>query len=62
MKGNQKSEKAVEKQVSHVFEKLGLDKGSATHLDRRVTAARIFFSCRPQSVANGDVRGYAPLR
>ena len=45
-----KSEKAVEKQVSHVFEKLGLDKRTVPHLDRRVSAARIFFSCRPQSV------------
>jgi DNA-binding NarL/FixJ family response regulator len=45
-----KSEKAVEKQVSHVFEKLGLDRRAAAHLDRRVAAARIFFACRPQSV------------
>jgi DNA-binding NarL/FixJ family response regulator len=57
-----KSEKAVEKQVSHVFEKLGLDKDAAPHLDRRVTAARIFISCRPQSVGLGATRGYAPLR
>lgn len=46
-----KSEKAVEKQVSHVFEKLGLDRRTVPYLDRRVTAARIFFACRPQSVA-----------
>ena len=45
-----RSEKAVEKQVSNVFEKFGLDRRSAPHLDRRVTAARIFFICRPQSV------------
>jgi DNA-binding NarL/FixJ family response regulator len=48
-----KSEKAVEKQVSHVFAKLGLDHGSQPHIDRRVTAARIFFACRPGSVAIG---------
>jgi DNA-binding NarL/FixJ family response regulator len=41
-----KSEKAVEKQVSHVFAKLGLDHGHQPHLDRRVTAARIFFDSR----------------
>jgi DNA-binding NarL/FixJ family response regulator len=53
-----KSEKAVEKRVSAVFEKLGLGRESAD-LDRRVAAARIFFSCRPESVASGDesVRG-----
>jgi two-component system, NarL family, response regulator DevR len=45
-----RSEKAVEKQVSHVFEKLGLDQRTAPYLDRRVTAARIFLTCRPQSV------------
>jgi DNA-binding NarL/FixJ family response regulator len=56
-----KSEKAVEKQVSHVFEKLGLDKQAAPHLDRRVTAARIFFSCRPQSVGPAATGGHAPL-
>jgi DNA-binding NarL/FixJ family response regulator len=57
-----RSEKAVEKQVSHVFEKLGLDKRTSPHLDRRVTAARIYFACRPQTVGNGSPRGYAPLR
>jgi DNA-binding NarL/FixJ family response regulator len=57
-----KSEKAVEKQVSHVFGKLGLDRETAPHLDRRVTAARIFFSCRPQSVGPDATRGYAPVR
>jgi DNA-binding NarL/FixJ family response regulator len=45
-----RSEKAVEKQVSHVFEKLGLGRRTMPYLDRRVTAARIFFKCRPQSV------------
>lgn len=45
-----KSEKAVEKQVSHVFSKLGLDRELQPHLDRRVTAARIFFSCRPNGM------------
>jgi DNA-binding NarL/FixJ family response regulator len=45
-----RSEKAVEKQVSHVFEKLGLDRRAVPYLDRRVTAARIYFKCRPQSV------------
>lgn len=48
-----KSEKAVEKQVSHVFSKLGLHQGCQPHLDRRVTAARIFFCCRPNRVAAG---------
>lgn len=48
-----KSEKAVEKQVSHVFAKLGLDAARQPHLDRRVTAARIFVSCRPQTPAVG---------
>jgi DNA-binding NarL/FixJ family response regulator len=47
-----KSEKAVEKQVSHVFEKLGLNQRAAPHLDRRVTAARIFLACRPESVGS----------
>jgi two-component system response regulator DevR len=56
-----KSEKAVEKQVSHVFEKLGLDQRTVPHLDRRVTAARIFFACRPQSVAADRRSGCAPL-
>jgi DNA-binding NarL/FixJ family response regulator len=45
-----KSEKAVEKHVGHVFAKLGLAPGAQPHIDRRVTAARIFFSCRPQAV------------
>lgn len=45
-----KSEKAVEKQVSHVFRKLGLDLGKTAHLDRRVSAARIFFANRPQTL------------
>jgi DNA-binding NarL/FixJ family response regulator len=45
-----KSEKAIEKQVSHVFSKLGLDRERQPHLDRRVAAARIFFSCRPNRV------------
>jgi DNA-binding NarL/FixJ family response regulator len=44
-----KSEKAIEKQVSHVFSKLGLDHDRQPHLDRRVTAARIFLSCRPSA-------------
>jgi DNA-binding NarL/FixJ family response regulator len=51
-----KSEKAVEKQVSHVFKKLGLDKSAAPHLDRRVTAARIFFACRKPSLAAAEPR------
>jgi DNA-binding NarL/FixJ family response regulator len=50
-----KSEKAVEKRVSSVFHKLGLDTRAAGDCDRRVTAARIFFACRPQSM-NGDAR------
>jgi DNA-binding NarL/FixJ family response regulator len=39
-----KSEKAVEKQVSHLFIKLGLAPGLTQHLDRRVTATRIYLS------------------
>ena len=45
-----KSEKAVEKHVGHVFAKLGLAAGADPHIDRRVTAARIFFTCRPEAV------------
>jgi len=45
-----KSEKAVEKRVSAVFEKLGLGH-ERPDLDRRVAAARIFFACRPDSVS-----------
>jgi DNA-binding NarL/FixJ family response regulator len=48
-----KSEKAVEKRVSIVFQKLGLGCGSAEGLDRRVAAARIFFDSRPPSVTAG---------
>jgi DNA-binding NarL/FixJ family response regulator len=44
-----KSEKAVEKQVSHVFAKLGLHQATHPHIDRRVTAARIYLACRPQT-------------
>jgi DNA-binding NarL/FixJ family response regulator len=46
-----KSEKSVEKQVSHVFVKLGLQRSSHPHLDRRVAAARIYFACRPGTAA-----------
>jgi DNA-binding NarL/FixJ family response regulator len=45
-----KSEKSVEKHVGHVFAKLGLGPGENPEIDRRVTAARIFFTCRPQAV------------
>jgi DNA-binding NarL/FixJ family response regulator len=48
-----KSEKAVEKQVSQVFAKLGLHHATYPHIDRRVTAARIYFACRPQTAAIG---------
>jgi DNA-binding NarL/FixJ family response regulator len=48
-----KSEKAVEKQVSQVFRKLGLDQQATARLDRRVTAARIFLANHPQSIARG---------
>jgi DNA-binding NarL/FixJ family response regulator len=57
-----KSEKAVEKQVSHVFEKLGLDQRAVPHLDRRVAAARIFLACRPQNVVTNGYNGSAPMR
>jgi DNA-binding NarL/FixJ family response regulator len=46
-----KSEKSIEKQVSHVFVKLGLHQARHPHIDRRVTAARIYFACRPGSAA-----------
>jgi len=46
-----KSEKSVEKQVSHVFVKLGLNRSRHPHIDRRVTAARIYFECRPGTPA-----------
>jgi DNA-binding NarL/FixJ family response regulator len=46
-----KSEKAVEKQVSQVFSKLGLQQAKHPHIDRRVTAARIYYSCRPDTAA-----------
>jgi DNA-binding NarL/FixJ family response regulator len=46
-----KSEKSVEKQVSHVFVKLGLQRSRHPHIDRRVTAARIYFACRPGTAA-----------
>ena len=41
-----RSEKAIEKHVSQVFSKLGLDSTSMPHVDRRVTAARIFIAHR----------------
>jgi DNA-binding NarL/FixJ family response regulator len=44
-----KSEKAVEKQVSHVFAKLGLTQSTYPHIDRRVTAARMYLACRPET-------------
>lgn len=46
-----RSEKSVEKQVSHVFSKLGLQQSRHPHIDRRVTAARIYFACRPGTAA-----------
>jgi DNA-binding NarL/FixJ family response regulator len=46
-----KSEKAVEKQVSQVFVKLGLQQSKHPHIDRRVTAARMYFACRPGAAA-----------
>lgn len=57
-----KSEKAVEKQVSHVFKKLGLDQATAPHLDRRVTAARIFFTSRRENVTvvSAPLRSFSP--
>src|SRR4051812_10051517 len=39
-----KSEKTVEKHVRQVFLKLGLDLTSSRHLDRRVSAARIYLA------------------
>lgn len=43
-----KSEKAVEKQVGRLFQKLGLPADSTTHLDRRVAATRIYLARRPE--------------
>lgn len=39
-----KSEKAVEKQVGRLFQKLGLPPGKSSHLDRRVAATRIYLA------------------
>ena len=41
-----KSEKTIEKHVGRLFSKLGLDPEANPHLDRRVSAARIFLSER----------------
>lgn len=41
-----KSEKAVEKHVGRLFSKLGLPLETTGHLDRRVTATRIYLSLR----------------
>jgi DNA-binding NarL/FixJ family response regulator len=41
-----RSEKTVEKRVGQLFSKLGLDPETNPHLDRRVSAARIFLSER----------------
>jgi DNA-binding NarL/FixJ family response regulator len=41
-----KSEKAVEKHIGRVFTKLGLRPDTHPHLDRRVTATRIFLARR----------------
>jgi DNA-binding NarL/FixJ family response regulator len=41
-----RSEKAVEKHVGRLFGKLGLDAQNNGHLDRRVTAAKLFYSVR----------------
>lgn len=43
------SEKAIEKRVSSVFQKLELGRPGCQELDRRVTAARIFLTCRQQA-------------
>ncbi|MEA2450006.1 MAG: hypothetical protein QOG63_1938 [Thermoleophilaceae bacterium] len=39
-----KSEKTIEKQVSQIFMKLGLNASARPEIDRRVTAARIFIA------------------
>jgi len=41
-----RSEKAVEKHVGRLFAKLGLDAQNNAHLDRRVSAAKIFYAAR----------------
>jgi len=41
-----RSEKAVEKHVGRLFTKLGLGAGDSAHLDRRVSAARLFYATR----------------
>jgi DNA-binding NarL/FixJ family response regulator len=55
-----KSEKAVEKQVSRILLKLGLDGEAAKNFDRRVAAARLFFRSRPDRISAGDLA--APIR
>ena len=41
-----RSEKAIEKQVGRVFAKLGLQADIDGRIDRRVTAARLFYTSR----------------
>jgi len=59
-----KSEKSIERQVSHLFLKLGLHRPSHPHIDRRVTAARIYLACRPGTavVDVPDARSSRPKR
>lgn len=45
-KRTRRSEKAVEKHVGRLFEKLELNARESAHLDRRVAAARLFYSTR----------------
>lgn len=46
-----KSEKAIEKSIARVFNKLGLDYGAHAHLDRRVVAASLFLRREPLAAA-----------
>jgi DNA-binding NarL/FixJ family response regulator len=49
-----KSEKTIEKHIGQLFSKLGLDRETNPHLDRRVAAARIFLcGCVPPGTENG---------
>jgi DNA-binding NarL/FixJ family response regulator len=52
-----KSEKTIEKHVGRLFSKLGLSPKSAGHLDRRVTATRIYLAsqgCRQRGLIEHD--------
>jgi hypothetical protein len=51
--GHFSDEQLCRKQVGSVFAKLGLDPSRHAHLDRRVTAVRIYYQSRPQEATVG---------